>query len=83
MFPTEWRNGKRGRVTLQDEDMTTKVEGDYKHYNTLAHYKVSDGALMALMPKQVSQQSLSVSSGSHHRFTGECRLLLCRGGEVT
>ena len=70
MLP-EWRNGKRGRVILQDEDMTTKVEGEYKRYNTLAHYKVSDGALMALIPKQASQQSLSISSGSHHKF-GEC-----------
>ncbi|KAI0232085.1 Plexin-A4 [Lamellibrachia satsuma] len=66
----QWRNGKRGRVILQDEDMTTKVEGEYKRYNTLAHYKVSDGALMALIPKQASQQSLSISSGSHHKFDG-------------
>ncbi len=56
---------------LQDEDLTTKPEGDFKHLNTLAHYKVPDGAVMALMPKQSSMYNLSLGSdksGSHHRF---------------
>lgn len=40
-FPTEWRQGRTARVVLQDEDITTKIEGDWKRLNTLMHYQVS------------------------------------------
>ena len=67
---SEWRTGLKGRLVLQDEDMTTKMEGDYKRLNTLAHYKVPDGSVMALVPKQSSMYNLTLGSrsGSHHRF---------------
>ena len=75
---TEWRTGVKGRVILQDEDLTTKAESDYRRLNTLAHYKVPDGSVMALIPRQAAmnlkQSSLynlslgSDKSGSHHRF---------------
>ena len=77
---TEWRTGVKGRIILQDEDLTTKAESDYRRLNTLAHYKVPDGSVMALVPRQASmnlvpkQSSLynlslgSDKSGSHHRF---------------
>ena len=70
----------KGRLILQDEDLTTKAESDYRRLNTLAHYKVPDGSVMALVPRQASmnlvpkQSSLynlslgSDKSGSHHRF---------------
>lgn len=38
--PTEWRQGRIARVVLQDEDITTKIEGDWKRLNTLMHYQV-------------------------------------------
>lgn len=38
----EWANGNKGsRLILQDDDSTTRVEGEYKRLNTLSHYKVS------------------------------------------
>ena len=36
----EWRQGRIARVVLQDEDITTKIEGDWKRLNTLMHYQV-------------------------------------------
>lgn len=30
---------------LQDEDITTKIEGDWKRLNTLMHYQVRVGPL--------------------------------------
>lgn len=45
-LPTpEWRQGRIARVVLQDEDITTKIEGDWKRLNTLMHYQVMEGAL--------------------------------------
>ncbi|XP_077934314.1 plexin-A2 isoform X2 [Halichoerus grypus] len=35
----EWRQGRIARVVLQDEDITTKIEGDWKRLNTLMHYQ--------------------------------------------
>uniref|UniRef100_A0ACB8F635 Plexin-A2 n=1 Tax=Sphaerodactylus townsendi TaxID=933632 RepID=A0ACB8F635_9SAUR len=35
----EWRQGRIARVVLQDEDITTKIEGDWKRLNTLIHYQ--------------------------------------------
>lgn len=37
---TEWRQGRMARIILQDEDVTTKIDNDWKHLNTLAHYQV-------------------------------------------
>lgn len=39
-LPTEWRQGRTARVVLQDEDITTKIESDWKRLNTLLHYQV-------------------------------------------
>lgn len=38
--PPEWRQGRMARVVLQDEDITTKIENDWKRLNTLMHYQV-------------------------------------------
>lgn len=38
--PSEWRQGRTARVVLQDEDITTKIESDWKRLNTLVHYQV-------------------------------------------
>uniref|UniRef100_A0A673J7F5 Plexin-A4-like n=1 Tax=Sinocyclocheilus rhinocerous TaxID=307959 RepID=A0A673J7F5_9TELE len=50
----EWRQGRVVRVILQDEDVTTKIEGDWKRLNMLTHYQVPDNAVVALVPKQVT-----------------------------
>ncbi|KAK2496880.1 hypothetical protein MC885_010589 [Smutsia gigantea] len=37
----EWRQGRMARIILQDEDVTTKIDNDWKRLNTLAHYQVT------------------------------------------
>lgn len=39
---SEWHTGMKGQLILQDDDNTTKMDGEYKKVNTLAHYKVSN-----------------------------------------
>lgn len=40
LWPAEWRQGRMARIILQDEDVTTKIECDWKRVNSLAHYQV-------------------------------------------
>uniref|UniRef100_A0A4W5NX81 Plexin-A1 n=1 Tax=Hucho hucho TaxID=62062 RepID=A0A4W5NX81_9TELE len=58
----EWRQGRMARIILQDEDVTTKIDNDWKRLNTLAHYQVTDGSVIALVPKQNSAYNISTSS---------------------
>ena len=48
----EWRHGRGGHLTLQDEDLTTKTIGGWRRLNTLAHYGVKESAVMSLIAKQ-------------------------------
>ncbi|XP_053329094.1 plexin-A3, partial [Spea bombifrons] len=57
----EWRQGRITRVILQDEDVTTKIECDWKRLNSLVHYQVTDGSTVALIPKQVSAYNITNS----------------------
>uniref|UniRef100_A0A8C2ED52 Plexin A1a n=1 Tax=Cyprinus carpio TaxID=7962 RepID=A0A8C2ED52_CYPCA len=57
-----WRQGRLARIILQDEDVTTKIDNDWKRLNTLAHYQVTDGSVIALVPKQNSAYNISNSS---------------------
>uniref|UniRef100_A0A8K9XX09 Plexin A4 n=1 Tax=Oncorhynchus mykiss TaxID=8022 RepID=A0A8K9XX09_ONCMY len=50
----EWRQGRGQRTILMDEDLSTKIESDWKRLNMLAHYQVPDNSVMALVPKQVT-----------------------------
>ncbi|XP_029283979.1 LOW QUALITY PROTEIN: plexin-B1, partial [Cottoperca gobio] len=62
----EWRSGQAGHLTLSDDDVTAVVQGRWKRVNTLQHYKVPDGATVALIPRSQS------SGGVHQVFqTGE------------
>uniref|UniRef100_A0A8C6J3P2 Plexin-B1 n=1 Tax=Melopsittacus undulatus TaxID=13146 RepID=A0A8C6J3P2_MELUD len=47
----EWRSGLAGHLILSDEDVTSVVQGTWKRLNTLQHYKVPDGATVALVPQ--------------------------------
>uniref|UniRef100_A0A8C5EQI9 Plexin-B1 n=1 Tax=Gouania willdenowi TaxID=441366 RepID=A0A8C5EQI9_GOUWI len=47
----EWRSGVAGHLVLSDEDLTSVVQGSWKRLNTLQHYKVPDGATVALVPR--------------------------------
>ncbi|XP_054475843.1 LOW QUALITY PROTEIN: plexin-B1 [Anoplopoma fimbria] len=50
----EWRSGQAGHLTLSDDDVTAVVQGRWKRVNTLQHYKVPDGATVALIPRSQS-----------------------------
>lgn len=50
----EWRSGQAGHLTLSDDDVTAVVQGRWKRINTLQHYKVPDGATVALIPRSSS-----------------------------
>ncbi|KAG7221692.1 hypothetical protein INR49_000059 [Caranx melampygus] len=73
----EWRQGRMARVVLQDEDITTKIENDWKRLNTLMHYQVSDRCVVALVPKQTSSynipSSASISRTSISRYDSSFR----------
>ncbi|KAM3617160.1 uncharacterized protein V6R79_003030 [Siganus canaliculatus] len=57
----EWRSGVAGHLTLSDDDVTAVVQGRWKRLNTLQHYKVPDGATVALIPRSQSSGGVGVS----------------------
>ncbi|KAI4798944.1 hypothetical protein KUCAC02_020376, partial [Chaenocephalus aceratus] len=62
---------------LKDEDITTKIENDWKRLNALMHYQVSDRCVVALVPKQTSSynipSSASISRSSISRYDSSFR----------
>ena len=62
----EWRHGRGGHLTLQDEDLTTKCSGDWKKINTLAHYGVKESAVMSLIPRQNDDFSVACKQPCHN-----------------
>ncbi|CAL8318961.1 unnamed protein product [Merluccius merluccius] len=60
----EWRSGQAGHLTLSDDDVTAIVQGRWKKLNTLQHYKVPDGATVALIP----HSQMSSKGGVHQVF---------------
>ncbi|TNM86527.1 hypothetical protein fugu_006757 [Takifugu bimaculatus] len=57
----EWRSGQAGHLTLSDDDVTAVVHGRWKRLNTLQHYKVPDGATVALIPRSQSSGGVGVN----------------------
>ncbi|KAL0977851.1 hypothetical protein UPYG_G00162160 [Umbra pygmaea] len=63
----EWRAGVAGHLILSDEDLTSVVQGNWKRLNTLQHYKVPDGATVALVPRH----SKHIHHDNHDYLAGE------------
>ncbi|XP_072136979.1 plexin-B1 isoform X4 [Mobula birostris] len=63
----EWRSGLAGHLILSDEDLTSVVQGNWKRLNTLQHYKVTDGATVALVPRL----SKHIHHENHDYIAGE------------
>uniref|UniRef100_A0AAR2KFR6 Plexin-B1 n=1 Tax=Pygocentrus nattereri TaxID=42514 RepID=A0AAR2KFR6_PYGNA len=63
----EWRSGVAGHLILSDEDLTSVVQGSWKRLNTLQHYKVPDGATVALVPRH----SKHIHHDNHDYVAGE------------
>ncbi|XP_069499326.1 plexin-B1 isoform X2 [Ambystoma mexicanum] len=63
----EWRSGLAGHLILSDEDLTSIVQGSWKRVNTVQHYKVPDGATVAL----VTRLSKHIHPENHDYTAGE------------
>ncbi|XP_067854633.1 plexin-B1-like isoform X2 [Heptranchias perlo] len=63
----EWRSGLAGHLILSDEDLTSVLQGNWKRLNTLQHYKVTDGATVALVPRL----SKHIHHENHDYIAGE------------
>nr|XP_025038993.1 plexin-A4 [Pelodiscus sinensis] len=89
----EWRQASGARMIHQDEDITTKIENDWKRLNTLVHYQVPDGSVVALVSKQVTaynavnNSTVSRTSASKYenmiRYTGSPDSLRSRTPMIT
>ncbi|XP_061537025.1 plexin-B1-like isoform X1 [Phycodurus eques] len=73
----EWRAGVAGHLILSDEDLTSVVQGLWKRLNTLQHYKVPDGATVALIPRSTKNHL----HDSHDYMPGEKTPMLDDGEE--
>uniref|UniRef100_A0A3Q3J4X3 Sema domain-containing protein n=1 Tax=Monopterus albus TaxID=43700 RepID=A0A3Q3J4X3_MONAL len=73
----EWRAGVAGHLILSDEDLTSIVQGSWKRLNTLQHYKVPDGATVALVPRSTKHHLHE----SHDYMPGEKTPMLDDGEE--
>lgn len=74
----EWRSGVAGHLTLSDEDLTSVTQNHWKRLNTLSHYKVPDGATVALIPRLHN----NISDGNNQSFvSGENTPMLEDGDE--
>lgn len=69
-FFTEWRHGRGGHLTLQDEDLSTQSIGGWKKLNTLAHYGVKSSAIMSLIPRQNESFNNANCKQACHNCTG-------------
>lgn len=49
------------RILLQDLDATSRSENGVWRYNTLAHYKVENKAILALLPRHTTNSSYNLS----------------------
>lgn len=56
---SEWRNGPTGPLTLSDEDIASYNKDGWRRINTLAYYKVHDGAYMSLLHRQHTYKTLN------------------------
>ena len=56
------------RVVLQDEDITTKIENDWKRLNTLMHYQVQH-TTHSNVQEEVGQAPYLLQSDLHVRAT--------------
>lgn len=65
----EWRHGRGGHLTLQDEDLTTKSNCGWKKLNTLHHYGVKESAVMSLIPHQNDYNNSCKNSCQNYTLT--------------
>lgn len=69
----EWRHGRGGYLTLQDEDLTTKTVNGWKRLNTLAHYGVKESAVMSLIARQNDNYHIPYSKNQNSAPYHNCK----------
>lgn len=74
----EWRHGRGGHLTLQDEDLTTKTINGWKRLNTLAHYGVKESAVMSLIARQNDSYNMNYNP-KHPQSYHNCKYFLPMG----
>lgn len=65
----EWRQGRMARIILQDEDVTTKIDNDWKRLNTLAHYQVTTFTSQSMAQHLLHRKVSVATSQQPSRFT--------------
>ncbi|XP_075218769.1 plexin B isoform X1 [Lycorma delicatula] len=88
----EWRHGRGGHLTLQDEDVTTKSVCGWRKLNTLAHYGVKESAVMSLIPrqndgynsncKQLCQNSYNIVTGTGTYLSSSLSPIMTTNGDI-
>uniref|UniRef100_A0A8C9TJJ8 Plexin-A2 n=1 Tax=Scleropages formosus TaxID=113540 RepID=A0A8C9TJJ8_SCLFO len=73
----EWRQGRMARVVLQDEDITTKIENDWKRLNTLMHYQVRDVSSTSSAPRTTPTFLLFKPTAAWGSFISNMPSMLC------
>ncbi|XP_041129023.1 plexin-B3 isoform X2 [Polyodon spathula] len=73
----EWRSGVAGHLTLSDDDVTAVVEGRWKRINTLQHYKVTDCATVALIPRMHN----NIQQGQNPAYLNSEKTAMLEDGE--
>uniref|UniRef100_A0A8D0CTJ3 Plexin-A2 n=2 Tax=Eupercaria TaxID=1489922 RepID=A0A8D0CTJ3_SANLU len=79
----EWRQGRMARVVLQDEDITTKIENDWKRLNTLMHYQVNIHKGFSAIFSLINSQMAKSRKDSSFRYTGSPDSLRSRAPMIT
>lgn len=74
---SEWGSPGQGVIVLHDDDLTTATHKGWQKINTLGHYRVPDGATLAIIPKR--KQDLNPQMYSKRNFDSHsiCTLYLC------
>lgn len=77
VFPAEWRQLRGGSVILSDEDATSKIINGWKKLNTLAHYGVKESAVMSLVPRKMT--NCTMTNGHCKSSYRNCKLTFADG----
>jgi hypothetical protein len=71
----EWRQLRGGSVILSDEDATSKITNGWKKLNTLAHYGVKESAVMSLVPRKMT--NCTMTNGHCKSSYRNCKIAAC------
>lgn len=71
----EWRQLRGGSLILSDEDASSKIINGWKKLNTLAHYGVKESAVMSLVPRKMT--NCTMTNGHCKSSYRNCKIANC------